>query len=107
MRRHGCITWAGPELDDIEHAARVVADAPEVWAPADHPHLGAIARLWPNATLRTVGTTPPTLHRRHHIHHDGDAADLELLTLDRPRRTVVLPWPEPASDPAPSPDAPS
>jgi hypothetical protein len=104
MRRVGCHTWAGPELADLQRAAADRPDAPEVWAPSDHPHLRAIASLWPNATLRTVGSQPPAVRRMFAVHEDGDPARLEHRTLDRPKHTVVCPCP-PASASALPPDA--
>lgn len=105
MEHRGCHTWTAPDPEDIEQAARVVPDAPEVWTPATNPHLATVRQLWPGATLYTVGTTPPTQALgQWHIHRDVDPNRLDLHTLDRPRRTVVIPWPCPSAS---SPDAPS
>jgi hypothetical protein len=96
VRRVGCHTWAGPELADLQQAAATRPDAPEVWCASEHPHLRDIAALWPNATLRTVGSKPPTVRRAFAVHEDGDPARLEHRTLDRPKHTVVCPWSPPA-----------
>lgn len=106
MRNESCHVWVAADLHALQQAAVETRDAPEVWAPVDHPHLAAIVGLWPNATLRTIGTTPPPVRGAHHLHLDAEPALIEQYTLERPRRTVVCPWPDvPPSVSAQSPAA--
>lgn len=102
MERRGCHVWCAPHPTDICAAHRQVPQAPEVWVSAAHPELHLV-ELWSGSTVHTVGLGDPPLTGPYVIHHDTDQG-LELLTLDRPRHTVVIPWPYPS---APSPDVPS
>ncbi len=102
MVRIGCHVWCGPDRPDIEAAHQAYPQASEVWVSADHPRVTAAA-LWSGATIHTAGPGPAPLTGPFVIHHDTDAS-LELLTLDRPRHTVVIPRPYPSAS---SPDAPS
>lgn len=94
MERRGCHVWCGPNPSDICAAHRQAPQSPEVWVAADHPELHLV-ELWSGSTVHTVGPGPPPLVGPFVIHH-GVGLSLELLTLDRPRHTVVIPWPYPS-----------
>lgn len=63
-----------------------------------------MVELWSGSTIHTVGIDGPPLTGPYVVHHEAEPWRLELLTLDRPKNTVVIPWPCPS---ALSPVAPS
>lgn len=96
MHRRGCHIWCGPDPSDICAAHRTYPQAPELWVAAGHPELHLV-ELWSGSTIHTVGTDGAPLVGPYVIHHGVEAWRLELLTLDRPKHTVVIPWPCPSA----------